>query len=99
MARDAKVHRNINTLVTEVICNGEAFHSSSVRQTVRDKVHASHIVDLACNLKWDSLVLWPLNFLAAAYYQVDTLIEPVDTFVAHPRTLSAADYECACSRT
>jgi len=40
LARDAKVHCNVNALMTEVICDCEAFDSSAVRQTVSHKVHA-----------------------------------------------------------
>ena len=58
MAGDSKVHCNINALVAEVVSNSEVFDSSAVRQTIRDKVYAPNIVDLACNLKWHTLVWW-----------------------------------------
>ena len=44
--------------MAEVVSNSEVFDSSAVRQTIRGKVHAPNIVDLACNLKWHTLVWW-----------------------------------------
>ena len=51
MSEDPKVHGDINTIVTEVIGSCEAFDSSAIGQTMRRKVHAPNIVDLACDLK------------------------------------------------
>ncbi len=73
--------------MAEVVGNCEAFDSSAIGQTVRHKVHAPNIVDLASNLKWYTLVWWALNFLAAADRQICILVEPVDAFVIHPRKL------------
>ena len=49
--------------MTEVISNREAFDSSAIGQTDRDKVHAPNIVDLACNLTRHMLVWLVLTFL------------------------------------
>ena len=74
LARDAKVHSNINALVAEVIGNSEAFDSSSIRQIVKHKIHAPNIIDLSCNLEWHTIVCWALNFLTAAHRQVGILV-------------------------
>jgi hypothetical protein len=59
--------------MAEVIGHSEAFDSSAIGQTVRHKVHAPNIVELACNLNRHTLVWWSLNFLAAAHRQAGIL--------------------------
>jgi len=82
----SKVHCNVNARVAEVIDHSEAFDSSAVRQTVRSKIHALNIFEFARNLKRHTRVWWTFNFSAgAAHHQVSIVVEPVDTFVIHPR--------------
>src|SRR3546814_3946560 len=58
-AADAVVHGDVDALVGEVVCDGQALQAAAVGQRVTDAVHAPDGIGCARRCQWQALVRWP----------------------------------------
>lgn len=78
-------HGNVHARVAEVVSHRQALDMPAIGQAVAYKVHAPHFIDTLSQLQRHALIDWPLGFLASSHGQIGDAVEPIDTFVVHPR--------------
>ena len=69
LARDAEVHRDLHTLMAEIVGHREVLQAPPAREAVAHEIHAPHLVDRACQLQRHTLIDRPLALLAPAHSQ------------------------------